>query len=49
MIDDKLTDELGRIAALRRYAAIGSFGNPALDKITALVASLLDVRFAASR
>ena len=43
MLDDKLTDEPGRIAALRRYAAIGSFDDPALDKITALVASLLDV------
>ena len=43
MIDHRLTDEAGRVAAVRRYAAIGSFGDPALDKITALVANLLDV------
>lgn len=43
MIDEKLTDEAGRIAAVGRYAAIGSFGDPALDKITALVANLLEV------
>lgn len=43
MIDEKLNDEAGRLAAVRRYAALGSIGDPALDKITALVADLLEV------
>lgn len=43
MTDGKLFDEGGRLAAVRRYGALGRFGDPALDKITALVKRLLDV------
>lgn len=42
-MDVKLADEAGRVAAVGRYRALGRFGDPALDKITALVATLLNV------
>lgn len=43
MSDDKLTDEPGRILALRRYGVLDSGREQNFDAITSLVRSVFDV------
>lgn len=43
MPDRKLSDEEGRIAALRRYQVLDTTAEPSFDKITTLVKTILDV------
>jgi diguanylate cyclase (GGDEF)-like protein len=43
MTDSKLTDEPGRLAALRRYDLLDSGPETSFDRITALVKTVLDV------
>ncbi|HEU0043836.1 sensor domain-containing diguanylate cyclase [Sphingomonas sp.] len=43
MSDPKLADEAGRLAALERYCALDTEPEPAFEKITTLVKSVIDV------